>query len=276
MKSIKKVKDMIKDTDALLIFTGAGMSVESGIPTYRGTGGIWRKTINIDGNMYAYNEISSLAMLKFNPKLVWDFNLLFYDVITTKIPHKGYKHLLKIVKNKFHNNYFICTSNVDGYFLEAGFDFEKIYEMHGSIRTVQCFDKRCCIRNGIFKITEINKFKKGVPQCLFCNKNARPNISFFGDDEFYEKPYLHQRRRLDEWCQKNSNNNILLLEIGCGINPHSLRVINSLTKPMMLSNEWKIPTFIKNIIRINPECDEVEEKVIQIPTGVIKGLKKLF
>ena len=61
-KNIELSKKLLLNTNALLIVTGAGMSVDSGIPTYRGNNGLWEKEIRINNVMYSYDEISSLKM----------------------------------------------------------------------------------------------------------------------------------------------------------------------------------------------------------------------
>ena len=68
-KSLQESKSILLKTDAILIITGAGMSVDSGIPTYRGSNGIWTKSIKIGSETFSYDEISSLKMWKMNPKL---------------------------------------------------------------------------------------------------------------------------------------------------------------------------------------------------------------
>ena len=67
----------------------------------------------------------------------------------------------------------------------------------------------------------------------------------FGDIKFYEKPYLEQRKKMKKWINQNvkKNKKIIIIEIGCGINKHSLRVNNG----NLMSGEWKIPV-IKNFI----------------------------
>ena len=73
----------------------------------------------------------------------------------------------------------------------------------------------------------------------------------------------------------NDNENLLIIEIGCGINPHSLRLKNG----KMLSGEWKLPKInnLKHSIRINPENDNnIDKNTIHIKMGAKKGLKQLF
>jgi NAD-dependent SIR2 family protein deacetylase len=279
-KNLENAKSKLKNADAILVLTGAGMSVDSGIPTYRGNNGLWEKEIRINNKMYSYDEISSLKMWKEFPKLAWGFKSNFIRLINSKKPHSGYNNLLKNLKNKFQNNYFICTSNIDGYFLNSGFDKNKIYELHGSVRYLQCFDKKCNIRNGVWNIDKIPAFDektliaKELLKCPYCGHLARPNVSMFGDFDFYGIPYEHQKRRLSKWLNDNKNKKILIIEIGCGINPHSIRMNNG----KMMSGEWKIPQ-ISNIlatIRINPSDIEEHKDTIHIALGAKNGIQRLF
>jgi len=280
-KDISQAKSLIQSADAILIVTGAGMSVDSGVPTYRGSNGIWTKSIQIGNETFSYDEISSLNMWKTRPHLAWGFKTHFYNVMNNLEPHEGYHHLLSYLNN--HCDYFVCTSNIDGYFKKSNYDPNKIYEVHGSVNYLQCMNKECNTRNGIteaFNLPEydINTFiATSLPKCSFCGNMSRPNVSMFGDVEFYGKPYEHQRRRLNEWLDniKKNDKSLLILEIGCGINPHSLRMNNG----KMMSGEWKMPIFHNNIgtIRINPNDEQYDdENTIHINMGAKNGIKALF
>ena len=212
-KELNNAKNIIKKSNAILIIAGAGMSVESGIPTYRGNNGLWEKEININGEMYSYDSISSLKMWKDFPELAWGFKANFCKLINNKKPHKGYFDLLNILKSKYKNNYFICTSNIDGYFHRSGYNVNKIYELHGSTRNLQCFDKKCNSRNGVWDLDKIPDYDektlvaKILPKCPRCGNLSRPNVSMFGDYEFFGIPYEHQKRRFINWLDSNKKIN---------------------------------------------------------------------
>ena len=157
-KEVIKAKALLQEADALLIVTGAGMSVDSGIPTYRGNNGIWTKSIKIGDELYAYDDISSLKMWKTRPELAWGFKAYFYRMMNDLDPHQGYYELLEKINDKF--DYFITTSNIDGYFKKAGFDFNKIYEVHGSVNYLQCMDKNCNIMNGVSEAINLPTFNE--------------------------------------------------------------------------------------------------------------------
>ena len=88
----------------------------------------------------------------------------------------------------------------------------------------------------------------------------------FGDYDFYGKPYEFARKKMELWLKENEQNGkkIVILEIGCGINPHSLRMYNG----KMMSGEWKLPKMntIMKTIRLNPD-DDIDNTCIQIGWG---------
>ena len=279
-KEIINAKSLLSQADAILIVTGAGMSVDSGIPTYRGNNGIWNKSIQVDNEIYSYDEISSLKMWKEKPELAWGFKSNFYNLINNLKPHEGYYELLSKIQHRY--DYFIATSNIDGYFKKAGFDENKIYEVHGSVNYIQCMDKNCNLINGVTQTNNVPSFDKktflafSLPKCKFCKNMSRPNVSMFGDIEFYGKPYEHQRKRLNEWLGnlKKKQKKLIILEIGCGMNEHSLRMSDG----KMMSGEWKMPIFDNNIgtIRINPDNDISTKNTVHILMGAKKGIHALF
>jgi NAD-dependent SIR2 family protein deacetylase len=279
---LKEAKKIISDCDGVLIIAGAGMSVDSGICTYRGTNGIWNRSIQVGNNNYSYDEISSLKMWKEFPELAWGFKAYFYKMMRNCEPHEGYYKLLDYVRT-INNNYFICTSNIDNYFEHAGFDKDKIYEVHGTMKSLQCMDKKCSLRNGIIEMTEAHipmvdentLIGSNLPSCPYCSNILRPNVSMFGDYDFYGKPYEFARKKMELWLKENEQNGkkIVILEIGCGINPHSLRMYNG----KMMSGEWKLPKMntIMKTIRLNPD-DDIDNTCIQIRMGAKQAINSLL
>ena len=94
--------------------------------------------------------------------------------------------------------------------------------------------------------------------------------------KFYGKPYEYQRKRLNDWLihLKKYNKKLIILEIGCGINPHSIRMSNG----KMMSGEWKMPIFDNNIgtIRLNPSDEQQDVNTIHINMGAKQGIYSLF
>lgn len=279
-KEITNARTLLASADAILIVTGAGMSVDSGIPTYRGSGGLWTRSIVIGDETFSYDEISSLDMWKTRPELAWGFKSHFYHLMNSCEVHQGYFELLASIDARY--DYFVATSNIDGYFKKAGFDPSRIYEVHGSVNYLQCMDKKCNIQNGISPAEVLPSYNPDtfiadwLPQCKFCKNMSRPNVSMFGDVEFYGKPYEYQRKKMNDWLAnlRKYNKKLAILEIGCGINPHSLRMSDG----KMMSGEWKMPIFDNNIgtIRLNPNDEQDDKDTIHISLGAKQGIHLLF
>jgi len=280
----KAARGIISEADAVLIIAGAGMSVDSGIPTYRCSGGLWEKSIKLGDTTYRYDEISSLDMWENFPELAWGFKARFMKTVTDHEPHEGYNTLLRFCR-RLNNNYFVCTSNIDNYFERAGFDADKIYEVHGTVKYIQCMDKKCATKHGVLDTTpalippynEETMLAHNLPVCPKCTNMLRPNISMFGDFKFCTKMCEYSSIKLENWLDTVNKNNqkLVILEIGCGINPHSLRMNNG----TMLSNEWKLPRInnLLHTIRLNPEEEEeTYEGLLHLPLGAKRGLKQLL
>ena len=132
-------------------------------------------------------------------------------------------------------------------------------------------DKHCNNLNGAVDADNLPTFNEEtfiadwLPKCTHCGNMSRPNVSMFGDVEFYGKPYEHQRKRLNDWLSntKKYNKKLVILEIGCGINPHSLRMSNG-----------KMPVFDNNIgtIRLNPIDEQEDKETIHISMGAQQGI----
>jgi NAD-dependent SIR2 family protein deacetylase len=262
------------------------MSADSGVTIYRGDDGLWSKKIKVGNKEYKYEDISSLKMWKEYPELAWGFKAKFFDEISKKMPHQGYRDLLNYFKSN-NKDYFICTSNIDNYFESAGYEKDRIYEVHGSMKYLQCMNIKCSKKNGVIKVNSklIPKYNNNMvacnlPKCRHCGKILRPNVSMFGDYEFYGKPYEYSKKKMDSWITKIKNNNkkLAILEIGCGTNQHSLRMNNG----VMMSGEWKIPK-IKNLIktvRINlDDCNDWEnpaKETVNLSMTAKDAIRQIF
>ena len=115
-----------------------------------------------------------------------------------------------------------------------------------------------------------------LPSCPHCPNILRPNVSMFGDFDFYGKPYEFARRKMDMWLKENEEKgkSLVILEIGCGINPHSLRMNNG----KMLSGEWKLPkiTCLTKMVRLNPDDEPIEDGCIHVRMGAKRGIQLLL
>ncbi len=150
----------IKNYNKIVFFTGAGMSAESGVPTYRGSGGIWHK--------YNWEEYACQEAFDRNPKKVLDFHEIRRKAILECQPHNGHKFISELQKS--HKNITIVTQNIDGIHQRTG--TENVIELHGSLWRLRCDD--CGI--------VIEDFGESFNQkkCN-CGNYLRPDIVWFGD-----------------------------------------------------------------------------------------------
>jgi NAD-dependent protein deacetylase/lipoamidase len=110
----------------VVFFTGAGMSAESGVPTYRGKGGTWTE--------YNFEEYACQAAFEKNPEKVWEFHNMRRAAVLACGPHSGHELLVEW-EEKF-DNFTVVTQNIDGMHQRAGSTV--VHELHGSLWRVVC------------------------------------------------------------------------------------------------------------------------------------------
>jgi NAD-dependent deacetylase len=150
----------IKDFHHIVFFTGAGMSAESGIPTYRGQGGIWTQ--------YDWKEYSCQGAFDRDPEKVWDFHDKLRLTVAAGAPNPG--HLAIAAVQRAEPATTIVTQNVDGLHQLAG--ASSVIELHGSLWRVRC-DEEQTIRED--RTAPIEARRCG------CGAYLRPDIGWFGD-----------------------------------------------------------------------------------------------
>jgi NAD-dependent deacetylase len=155
-------------TDRIFILAGAGVSAESGIPTFRGAGGLWRN--------YRIEEVASPETWRRAPRLVWEFYSMRRRVALSAKPNPAHFALAKLEK-ALHECLFVCTQNVDGLHELAG--TRNVVHMHGEL-----FKSRCdsCSRPP-FDDTNLCEPPAEVPRCE-CGGRIRPHICWFGEVPF--------------------------------------------------------------------------------------------
>ncbi|RLA84617.1 MAG: NAD-dependent deacetylase [Epsilonproteobacteria bacterium] len=271
MLTIKSIKQLIKEADAILITSGAGMGVDSGLPDFRGTEGFWKAYPPIEKLGLSFSDMANPKWFKENPPLAWAFYGHRLNLYRDTIPHTGFKMLLDLVKEK-NNNYFIYTSNVDGQFQKAGFDDNKIHEVHGSIHHLQCNDSckdKLWDAGAEYIDVDMDKFEAiNIPLCDDCGSVARPNILMFGDWHWNHKRSTIQEEKYLMWLKNNKDKNIVIIEIGAGTSIPTIRVQGE-----HLASRYKNT----KLIRINPREFDISDKIgFSIPFGGLEGLQKIL
>lgn len=154
----------IKETNQILVLTGAGISAESGIRTFRASDGLWEE--------HRVEDVASPEGFAADPILVWKFYKERYKQALNVKPNPAH-YALKTLEEALGNNFWLVTQNVDGLHERAG--NKNLIEMHGSLNT--CFCTSCSKR---FHTCEID-LEASLPPCPSCGKMLRPDIVWFGE-----------------------------------------------------------------------------------------------
>jgi NAD-dependent deacetylase len=163
---IAEVRRLLENARRVCAFTGAGISAESGIPTYRGTGGLW--------SGFSAEDLASPQGFARDPKRVWQWHNERRMALAAVKPNAGHTALAKleeIVTSRGHA-FTLATQNIDGLHQAAG--SRSVLELHGTILTIRC--DTCWYRRAIgFEPIE------GIPFCPKCRTFMRPDIVWFGE-----------------------------------------------------------------------------------------------
>ena len=264
---LSKIRALIESSDSLIIAAGAGMSVDSGLPDFRGNEGLWRHYPPLQGLNIDFRRIADPLCFDENPTLAWGFyghRLLSYR---NTQPHEGFE-LLKKLGEQFKHGSFVFTSNVDGQFQKAGFNRQRIYECHGSIHSLQCTRPDGC-GSDIWSAIDFNpvvddsscELVSPLPSCINCGELARPNIFMFEDWYWQSWLYKQQKKRLDQWLSNIKAP--LVIEIGAGVTITTVRRFSE-----NLSNNGE------RLIRINPVDATIDSNNgVSLPMGGLAGIK---
>ncbi|MCF6365930.1 MAG: NAD-dependent deacylase [Bacteroidales bacterium] len=161
--NLEKAVEVLSKAKHITAFTGAGISVESGIPSYRGEGGLWTKydTKVLELN-YFYN----------NPKEAWEtIRKIFYEYFGNAKPNAAHFALAEMEKKAQLKA--IITQNIDNLHFEAG--SKTVFEFHGNSKVMLC--TKCSKK---YKAEQIN-LEKLPPKCSVCEALLKPDFIFFGE-----------------------------------------------------------------------------------------------
>ncbi|KAI2638311.1 DHS-like NAD/FAD-binding domain-containing protein [Xylaria nigripes] len=128
--SITEFRELVNSSSRILALCGAGLSAASGLPTFRGAGGLWRN--------HEPTSLATPSAFEHDPALVWLFYAWRKHMVLKSAPNPGHFALAELAKKKKH---FLClTQNVDGLSPLAGHPESKLRTLHGSILDMKCFD----------------------------------------------------------------------------------------------------------------------------------------
>ena len=163
MDKIHKAAEMLHQARHAIVFTGAGISVESGIPTFRGKDGLWAR----------YDpKFIELAFFKRNPRDSWiEIKKIFYDFMGTAKPNPAHIAIADLEKQGFIKN--VITQNIDNLHQEAG--STNVLEFHGTTRRFEC---QTCLKKFRYPLISLDVLP---PVCPVCGGLIKPDFIFFSE-----------------------------------------------------------------------------------------------
>ena len=167
---IAKGADMIKNAHKILIFSGAGMSTESGIPDFRSAGGVWSK---YDPSDFYFDKIISSEKTR---EKYWEMSTGFYDTMKCAVPNRA--HLAINALEESGKLLAIVTQNIDHLHHKAGNSPQKIIEIHGTAFSVSCLSCGKSYDRDDIQQRLLSGVK--VPNCDDCGGILKPDTISFG------------------------------------------------------------------------------------------------
>ncbi len=152
----------LREADSVVFFTGAGISAESGIPTFRGKDGIWNKL--------KPEELANFNAFLRNPEMVWEWYSHRKQIIHESRPNHA--HIAISEMQDLFREVTVVTQNIDDFHRRAGSKI--VYELHGNI------ERNYCIECKTFYNDELPMEGK-IPKCTECGGLIRPDIVWFGE-----------------------------------------------------------------------------------------------
>jgi NAD-dependent deacetylase len=166
-EAIQYIQNHLQKARAVTVLTGAGISAESGVPTFRGKDGLWKR--------YQVMDLVTPEAFGRDPRLVWEFYNWRRQLIAGLQPNPGHHALVRLEMNK--PAFTLITQNVDGLHTRAG--SKNVLEIHGCLWEVQC--TRC------FKVSRNEEPQlPDLPTCEKCGGLLRPHVVWFGESLDYE------------------------------------------------------------------------------------------
>ena len=181
---LSRAADLLAGAERVVVSTGAGMSRESGIPTFRDAmEGLWAQ--------FDPQELATERGFRKNPRRVWSWYAWRRRKVMEAVPHPGYDALVRL--EGLVPSLTIVTQNVDGQHELAG--SRDVVELHGNIRRVKCLDRHHPFTG---ELAEDGAEESDPPRCPECGSPLRPDVVWFG--EMLPEAAVERAWRLAEGC----------------------------------------------------------------------------
>ena len=266
MNKLDTIKKWIENSTAIVINTGAGMGVDSGLADYRGNGGQWGQ-VESDTDKTIFEVVNPQSFIE-NPAYSWKLFGQRIKEYTETEPHNGF-NILRNWITTYNLDYFCLTSNIDSHFQKAGFAEEKIRELHGTLAYFQSSQPNLnkeIWKNELKGDEILQNLANGIfPTCPNSEVSARPNVYMFRDSSYINTRSKEQESRFQDFLERNKSGKILVFEIGSGPHVQTVRL-----KTRMIKTEYGA-----NVVRINPKDYIIKAPNIGISKGALEALTEI-
>lgn len=183
---IQQAAQALHDAKHIAILTGAGVSKESGVPTFRDAqSGLWAK--------YEPQELATPQAFQRNPTLVWDWYTWRRELVAKSSPNSGHMALAQL--HELDAEIHLITQNVDDLHEQAG--SRNVIHLHGNIARNKCFDS-CQGDPTVIDLATLEDAESSPPKCPHCGAYVRPDVVWFG--EMLPADALHHAMRASQEC----------------------------------------------------------------------------
>jgi NAD-dependent deacetylase len=165
---IAEARKLLDRAERIVVLTGAGVSAESGVPTFRGNGGLWKS--------YRAEDLATPEAFRRDPRLVWEWYGWRRAVVRACVPNVAHVALAHLAAA--HPQTLIATQNVDGLHRTAGTPARALVELHGGLFRERC--TKCPWRSESTAPIDATS-RETLPTCADCGALARPDIVWFGE-----------------------------------------------------------------------------------------------
>jgi len=170
-RGIDRVVNVLGRARRLLFITGAGMSADSGLPTYRGRDGLYRAQQSTQHGLSIEQALSG-PMLRLRPDITWHYLLELERSTRGAMPNRGHHVLAEM--DRYFDDVWILTQNVDGLHQFAG--SRNILDVHGNLHELECM--KCGCQSTAENYTQLSL----PPRCPACEGLIRPRVVLFGEE----------------------------------------------------------------------------------------------
>lgn len=171
--SLARARALVLGAERLLVLTGAGVSAESGVPTFRGEGGLWKR--------HRPEDLATPGAFRRDPRLVWEWYAWRRELVGACVPNPGHRALARFQGSR--PGVVLVTQNVDGLheraLVEEGVETgRRPLELHGSLFRIRCTrcDHRAPHRDPVDATS-----RETLPRCPRCGALLRPDVVWFGE-----------------------------------------------------------------------------------------------